>query len=343
MKLLFDFGHPAHVHYFRNAIKILTNRGHEVRITARDKEMLKQLLDAYGLDYTITGTYRPNMLGKAVGMIKNDIALFRIAREYRPDLFISFGSPYAAHVSRLVGKKHVAFTDTEHAKFTIWLTFPFTDLICTPSCYTRSLPPRKHVKFNGYMELCYLHPKYFKPDPGVLRELGLVESETFFVVRFVSWEASHDIGQRGLSLDDKRSLVKELSAHGRVLITSESKLPDEFEPYRLTIPPEKIHNLLYYASMYIGEGATMASEAAILGTPSVYINSLSLGYLQEQEHEYGLTSNFHDSESALKKVRELVKIKNLKAEWKKKRERMLVDKIDVTAWMTDLIVSYGGS
>ena len=38
--------------------------------------------------------------------------------------------------------------------------------------------------------------------------------------------------------------------------------------------------------MYIGEGATMASEAAILGTPSVYLNELKLGYLEELSIEY---------------------------------------------------------
>ena len=37
MKLLVDMGHPAHVHFFRHAIRELESRGHEVRITARDK------------------------------------------------------------------------------------------------------------------------------------------------------------------------------------------------------------------------------------------------------------------------------------------------------------------
>ena len=39
MRVLFDMGHPAHVHLFKNIIKKLTADGHEVKITARDKEV----------------------------------------------------------------------------------------------------------------------------------------------------------------------------------------------------------------------------------------------------------------------------------------------------------------
>ena len=53
-----------------------------------------------------------------------------------------------------------------------------------------------------------------------------------------------------------------------------------------------MHDLLYYATMYIGEGATMASEAAILGTPSIYINTLRLSYTDEEEAKYDLLYNY---------------------------------------------------
>ena len=37
-----------------------------------------------------------------------------------------------------------------------------------------------------------------------------------------------------------------------------------------------MHNALKYASLFVGEGATMASECAILGTPAIYVNSLKV-------------------------------------------------------------------
>ena len=44
---------------------------------------------------------------------------------------------------------------------------------------------------------------------------------------------------------------------------------------------------VYQLDLYIGEGATMASECAMLGTPAMYINTLGAGTLEEQE-KYGL-------------------------------------------------------
>jgi hypothetical protein len=60
-------------------------------------------------------------------------------------------------------------------------------------------------------------------------------------------------------------------------VTVEGELPAELERYRLAIPYRHIHHVLAFASLYVGEGATMASEAAVLGTPSVYVNTLEAG------------------------------------------------------------------
>ena len=60
------------------------------------------------------------------------------------------------------------------------------------------------------------------------------------------------------------------------------------EKYKIPIPPERMHDALYYSSLYIGEGATMASECAVLGTPAIYANNLSAGTLEEQRSKYGL-------------------------------------------------------
>ena len=39
MKILFDLGHPAHVHYFKNLIKLLEKNGNQVLIIARKKTL----------------------------------------------------------------------------------------------------------------------------------------------------------------------------------------------------------------------------------------------------------------------------------------------------------------
>ncbi len=64
MKIHLDIGHPAHVHYFRNFIKIMTEKGHTFSVTARDKEVTFTLLDKYKIPYTSRGKGKTGFIGK---------------------------------------------------------------------------------------------------------------------------------------------------------------------------------------------------------------------------------------------------------------------------------------
>ena len=339
MKILIDIGHPAHVHYFKNSIRILEDKGHKIAITSRDKEISLYLLDKYGFKYTCTGKNLPSKLGKAYSIIRNDIAIYKVAQTFKPDIIVSFFSPFAAQVGKIIKKPVIGFNDTEHAKISITLTKPFTDAIVVPSCYWGSISENKEIRFNGYFELAYLHPHRFTPDPSVKNLLGVHEGQKYSILRFVSWSAAHDVGHQGLELAAKRKIVSELSRHMKVFISSEGAIPDDLKSYLIKIPPEKMHDALAYACLYIGEGATMASECAMLGTPAIYVNSLSAGTLAEQE-KYGLLYGFRNSDGVLEKALELITLPGLKEEWQKRRQKMLSEKIDVTAFMIWFIENY---
>ena len=340
MNIVIEIGHPAHVHHFKNLIWALKNRGHTILICAFDKEVTLDLLNYYKFDYCIVGkNFGGNSFDKLVLLVTSEINMIRMARHFQPDLFVSRLSPPSAQVSKLFKKPHIAFADTEHAKLNDFLAVPFTDVICTPSCFLKDIND-KHIRYDGYKELAYLHPNYFTPNPAVLTELGLIEGEPFIIVRFVSWQASHDVGHHGIR--DKAGLVKALEPYGRILITSEGQLPPELEEYQLRISPEKLHDLLYYATLYIGEGGTTASEAAVLGTPSIYISSLvgTMGNFIELEKTYDLLFSFTDGDAALGKAVEILQDPQSKENWKIKRDRLLHEKIDVTAFMVWFIDSY---
>jgi hypothetical protein len=192
-----------------------------------------------------------------------------------------------------------------------------------------------------------LHPNYFYPNPDVLQEIGLTENDTFIIVRFVSWGASHDVGCTGLTLETKRKVVNDLSKYGRVLISSEKPLTEEFEPYRISVSPEKMHDLLYYATLLYGESATMASECAVLGTHSIFCDFAGRGYTDEEEEKYGLVYNFKlDEENQKKSVDKAIELLNdseLKEKGRQKRELLLKDKIDVTDFMVNFIENYSNN
>ena len=330
-------GHPGQVHLFKNAIWALEKRGHDCKITTVDKEVSLNLLDAYGFEYDVVGSAKPTLFSKATELLKIEYNLYKIAKSFKPDILVGgVGNAYLAHLGKIISKPSIIFDDTEHAKIERLLTDPFATVICTPSCFQKDLG-KKQVRYNGYHELAYIHPNYFTPNPEVLKELGLKENEIFIILRLVSWDANHDFGHHGIQ--NKIEYVKKLEKYGKVLITSENKLDNVLEKYRIKASPEKLHSLLYYASLYVGDGATTTVEAAILGTPSIYVSSLArtMGNFIELEDKYRLILSYENSDEALNKAVELLQMSNIKNEWKNKTEQLLKDKIDVTAFMVEVI------
>lgn len=347
MKILIDIGHPADVHFFKNAIWNWNKRGHEIKITARKKDVTLDLLNAYGFEYEYLGANRKGLMNKAFGMIENDYKLYWVVKRFKPEVLLGFHNPYIAQIGKVMKRPSIIFTDTESVRFS-WLVFQFASSICTPSCFRNFNIGAKHVRYDGYKELAYLHPKHFKPERAVLEDLGLFNDEKFIILRFISWNAYHDVNLRGLKGGSEIKFIKALEEYGYVYITSEKKLDGRLEKYKLTVQPEKIHSLLHYAQLYIGEGGTMAAEAAILGTPTIHIESTSKGIATgelsgnflELRDKYGLLYFYPDQNQALEKAISILEDKNAKKEWQEKREKLLKDKIDVTAWMTDFIEKY---
>lgn len=321
MRILVDIGHPAHVHFFKNFIREMEKRGHTVLITARNKEITLDLLSKYNFNFLPVGVQRSGKFNLIKEWIGRDFEIIRIAQKFKPHFLLGIGNPSIAHAAKLLRAKSVVFTDTEHAKFSNGITFPFADVICTPSCYRSDIGP-KQVRYNGYHELAYLHPNRFSPNPAVLAELGLKKGDPLFIVRFVSWQASHDVGHSGLALDTKRKAIHEFEKNGRVFITSEKALPEEFEKYRITVSPEKMHDLLHFATLLYGDSATMASECAVLGTHAIFCDFAGRGYTDEEERKYDLVYNFKldelSQEKSIKKAVELLQDPDLKENGQKK-------------------------
>ena len=339
MKILIDLGHPAHVHYFKNFILLMKRKGHEFAFVARDKEVLHTLLVNYNINYTSRGRGKKSLLGKLFYIFYADYIIYKVAKKFNPDLFLSFASTYAAHVSRLFGKPHIVMDDTEHAKFELMMYPPFSDVILNPSVFWKKFSP-KQLFFDCYMELFYLSPKYFTPDNSIIRSYGISSDEKYFIFRFVSWTASHDIGQKGLSIDSKINLVKTLEKYGKVLISSEGSLPDSLQAYQIKIRPEHLHHFLAFANLYIGEGSTTASECAVLGIPNIYVNSLLVSNCQEQEKKYGLSQHLTSVDKVKAKAIEMINKEGILEEYKAKRQHMLNDKIDGTAFLVWFIENY---
>jgi hypothetical protein len=169
--------------------------------------------------------------------------------------------------------------------------------------------------------------------------VGVGPNEPFAVVRIVSWEASHDVGDTGFS--DASAFVRRLAKRIRVVVTGERGVPEDLKPFALNMPPHRIHHLLAEADLYVGEGATMGAEAAILGTPAVFVHTARLGYMMELEDRWKLLWNTASQDDAERYSNEVLDdLDATRVTWAARRAEMLKHRIDVGAWMVDEVRSF---
>ncbi len=348
MNLLIDICHPAHVHLFRNFIKIMKEREHNVYIAVKDIPAAKVLLKTYGIRFIEYGFKSDSIIGKTLRQFQYDNSIKNIVNELDIDLGIGT-SITIAHASKISRMKSFVFDDDDSSVEPLFSKFahPFADYLVSPDVLAYERKKQSHIVYPGFHELAYLHPNRFTPDRKVPESLGIKENEKFFILRFNAFKAHHDIGIKGLSHEQKRKLINTLKEYGKVFITTEDRIECEFEEYQLKSKPEEIFSLLYYSNMFIGDSQTMTNEAAVLGTPSLRLNSFvgRISYLEQQEKKYKLAFGFKPGEfdSLTAKIKELMSFENLKEEWQRRRRVMLKDKIDVTGFLVELIDSYPDS
>ena len=341
MKVLVDIGHPAHVHFFRNPMRLLLEHGHEVLITSRNKEIAVELLDELGIEHVcLSALGKGGLLSLGRELIQRDWALWRIVRRFRPDVMAAIGGVNIAHVSRVTGVPSLVFYDTENARLQNAITYPFASCVIVPRCYESWLPPRRHIRYAGYHELSYLHPQQFTPDRDVALRNGVDPQRDTFFLRTVSWRANHDVGELGWSYHLLEKLVHKLESHGTVLISSESPLPDSLLRYRYAGRISDVHHVLAYCRAFIGESATMASECAVLGVPAIYAAHTGRGYTNEQEARYGLVINV--SNIAWENVQAAVDqlLTQPLESWATRRAQLLAETVDVAAFATRCIETF---
>jgi predicted glycosyltransferase len=101
-----------------------------------------------------------------------------------------------------------------------------------------------------------------------------------------------------------------------------------------------MHDALFFARLYVGEGGTTASESAILGTPAIYMNKLMMGYIKE-EQEAGLLFQKISLPDVLRQVN--VVLKNDKSDYQKIAQVFVREKIDITGFLVWLVENFPSS
>lgn len=350
MRILIDINHPAHVHYFRNFIRLMEEKGHSFCIVNRNSKMINRLLDAYGIEHIVRNA-RPQKKGTITalkylwGMVRH---CRRASRKFRPDLYMGFGSAPCAITSFLRRKPCILLEDTEHNSLNHKLYKPFVNKVVTPFYFEKELwkkPNGKQIRMNAYIEQLYLHSRFFSMDRSVLDSLGL-EPGKYVVIRFTAFGAHHDMKVNHISPETKKRIVASLADRYKIVLSLENPKDAEdpaFSSHLMDFPPEKIHDIMAGAAFVLTEGGTMASEAFVLGVPYIFLSPLLAGNLNYQSKNYPdqvfLTNTEEEVYSAIKTIEETMASKpDLYGPARRKEIEAVTD--NPTAFVEDFVLSY---
>ncbi|MFA5010579.1 MAG: DUF354 domain-containing protein [Ignavibacteria bacterium] len=339
MHYLFELNHPKHFHQFKNLFDQIIRNKDSFDVIARDKDVLLALIKENKIPFYIFGKRGNTIISKLFSVPKTLYDYYRIVKKIKPDVVISKASPFAAIIGRLLKIPTVITPDSE-VVFLNQLVAPLSSLTITQRSFNRRLS--KNQKYiSGFFETTYLHPNYFRPMKNEIAEENLEDGEKYFIIRFIGWDANHDVNQFGFSTKQKIDLVKCLEKYGRVIITSEKNLPVELDKYIMRISPSKIHHLLSFAHLYVGDSQSMATEAAILGTPSIRYNSFvgkndmsNFNLLQEK---YNLLINCCSFEDVINYSEKIIRNSNARKKWKEKANTYFKEVGDTNKEMLKLI------
>jgi uncharacterized protein len=269
MKIVVDITHFPHLNFFKNAIQKFLRDGLEVDIVVQNRGNLTSILEfEYKLPYKKIGDYSPSALGKMASIFTRDVSLFTYLRTIKYDAATGVGSINLAHVSFLLRKPTVIFEDDIEYKLAFYPYRYFASFIVVPDSIPLHGP--NVLRYRGFKELAYLHPKYFTPTDSVLKDYGLKPSRYIFM-RDVTRTT---LNYAGLSEGILSRLCPTLREMGYDVVVSleDKKFGDLYGDSCIVLqePTPNIHSLLHYAALTVASGDSMARESCLVGTPVIY-------------------------------------------------------------------------
>lgn len=327
LQIAFFPAHPSQIWVLGTVAREISDFA-QVHWFIRDKDINRVLADDLGLDYKVISIAGRGLIGNGLEYISNISKTYSINEELDVDLWVTkYGACHLA--SFLQGRKTLSFIDDDIDLIPIiaLTSYPFVDEIISTHVTRMGLWNYKVKRFRGNFELSYLHPNRFTPDSNIRGFMGLDNGDSYAIVRLSSLQAHHDMGKKGLDSELLEQLIRISLDRGiKVLITSEKELDKRFEPFRMMLPPARIHSALAQAEFVLGDSQTMIQEAAVLGTPAIRVNDF-VGRISiiSQLEKAGLAFGFnpHMRSEIIKFVSQLVYLEERNSVFRKKRNELL--------------------
>jgi len=277
MKVWIDMTNSPHVPFFRPLLRLLEERGHEVRVSARDFAQTLELLSAAGIPHEVVGPPHggAGRAGKIRAMGSRLHALRAWARPQRFDLALSHASHELPLAARTLGIRSAYAYDYEFARAQHTIGSRAATRVVVPAAIPQERLDRlgahaaKVRRYPGLKEEYYLAG--FQPDESVLAELGLDRERVLAVVRTPPEVSLYHRHGNPLFTD----VLERLGSDGRVQAVVLPRTPAQRELLleaalpSLVVPQHAIdaQSLIALSDLVVSAGGTMNREAVALGTP----------------------------------------------------------------------------
>lgn len=272
MRFLFDIIHPSDVNFFKNSINVLKKDNNiEIILRYRGKTFEIFRRELSDIHCTVIGRHNKALAGKILSVSGRFVYLLLFQHNKNFDASASFGSFHLNLTSKLNGIPSALFGDDYEymGKFgRILHEYSGAKYRVIPA----SIPiiGNNVLKYNGFKELAYLHPNYFKADKRCLDQYDL-EPNNYVFIREIDKNSLNYMNLKQLNLVKIIDTINDLGF--KVVLSLENKTRANILKDKCIIleePVDDIYSLLYFASFTISSGDSMARESCLVGTPTIY-------------------------------------------------------------------------
>ena len=273
-RIWIDLDNSPHVPFFRPIIEELQSRGFSLILTTRDAFQVAELTKLHHLECRSIGRhFGKNPLMKVLGLLVRSAQLLPLVWRERPDLAVSHGSRAQTLAAKFLGIPSVVIADYEHVKH---VTQP--DWVIVPEVIPTEVAgklAKRVLKYPGIKEDVYVPG--FQPDPSIMAELGLKDSEIIVTVRPPATEAHYHSPDSERLFAAVMNLLGETAGVRTVILPRNDRQkaeivrrwPHWLQGGKMITPAQAVEglNLVWHSDLVISGGGTMNREAVALGVP----------------------------------------------------------------------------
>ena len=314
--------------FFRRAVNLLHNSGHEILCTSRKYREAVELARIKRLSLTFVGSHggadRYNKLRQGA---RRTYELAEVVKQFGPDVAVTFSSPEGSRVAFGLGIRHICFNDSPHAEAVAKLTVPLTSKLYCPWVIPHSAWSGYGIAKKNIVHYRALDPaawlKYHNDDIQEVKQ-----EKRMILLRLEESKASYIADKKISTTRMIDSFVAKLwqSANILVLCRYEDQIAEVESRYgnKVQVLRDVVEGttLIKSTQLFVGAGGTMTAEAALLGKPTISIAPIQF-YVEKYLVRSGLVKRAINSRSLVRSGMKMLSDESYIQMQKKRAERIL--------------------